>query len=154
MVARLLHGFHAQDMVSDLGQLLFFRVIFDFIHHETEQFGIGVLGRMTAWVGSVALALLTLWILWHGYRIVTGQNRQPAMVLRPATLRPRRHRQRRAKLRQAAQPLRRPPTTIRDRKFPAANKVAILKNPPADVSSAGFVLCEICLHPKAKSSGT
>lgn len=81
MVARLLHGFHAQDMVSDLGQLLFFRVIFDFIHHETEQFGIGVLGRMTAWVGSVALALLTLWILWHGYRIVTGQNRQPAMVL-------------------------------------------------------------------------
>ncbi len=81
-------------------------------------------------------------------------QQQPATARQRATMCPRRHRQRRAKLRQAAQRPRRPPTTIRDRKFPAANKGAIPKNPPADVSSAGFVLCEICLHPKAKSSGT
>ena len=32
-------------------------------------------------VGTAALSLLTLWILVHGYRIATGQSREPMMAL-------------------------------------------------------------------------
>ncbi|MBB3806020.1 hypothetical protein FHT03_000998 [Xanthomonas arboricola] len=43
--------------------------------------------RKTAWVGVVALTVLTLWILIQGYRIMTGQSREAAMGLVVTALR-------------------------------------------------------------------
>ncbi|SOO17786.1 TrbL/VirB6 plasmid conjugal transfer protein (fragment) [Xanthomonas citri pv. fuscans] len=43
--------------------------------------------RTTAWVGVMALTVLTLWILIQGYRIVTGQSREAAMGLVVTALR-------------------------------------------------------------------
>jgi type IV secretion system protein VirB6 len=68
----------------DLGgatQFVFFQVINDFLRDEIDIFQWSLLQRTTLWVGSLALIFLTLWIMIQGYRIVTGQSREPMMAL-------------------------------------------------------------------------
>ncbi len=43
--------------------------------------------RTTAWVGVVALTVLTIWIFIQGYRLATGQSREAAMGLVVTALR-------------------------------------------------------------------
>ena len=40
-----------------------------------------LMGRMMTWAAAIALTLVTLWIMLQGYRIVTGQSREPMMHL-------------------------------------------------------------------------
>jgi len=67
--------------------LLFFKLINDFLDAEIREFGINLLGRTMAWVGSVALTLMTIWIMIQGYRIATGQSRDSMMALVTNSLR-------------------------------------------------------------------
>jgi len=67
--------------MEELSNFVFFRVIYDFIHSEIDEFAIDLLARTMALVSTAALSLLTLWILIRGYRIVTGQSHQPMMGL-------------------------------------------------------------------------
>jgi type IV secretion system protein VirB6 len=75
---------HIKDMMSGVlggSNLLFFKLINDFLDREIAEFGVNLLGRTMAWVGSVALTLMTIWIMIQGYRIVTGQSRDSMMAL-------------------------------------------------------------------------
>lgn len=67
--------------MEELSDFVFFRVIYDFIHSEIDEFAIDLLARTMALVSTAALSVLTLWILIRGYRIVTGQSHQPMLGL-------------------------------------------------------------------------
>ncbi|WP_179477924.1 type IV secretion system protein [Rhodanobacter sp. K2T2] len=66
---------------ADATQFVFFKTINDFIRTEIDIFQWNLLQSTTQWVGAIALLLLTLWILIQGFRIVTGQSREPMMAL-------------------------------------------------------------------------
>jgi type IV secretion system protein VirB6 len=72
---------------SDFSNLVFFQQINEFLRDEIDEFGVNLLGRTMAWVGSIALTLMTLWISIQGYRIVTGQSRESMMALVASSLR-------------------------------------------------------------------
>lgn len=67
--------------VQSIGDFVFFKLILDYLRERINVFGIEMMGRMMAWVGGIALILMTLWVLVQGYRIVTGQSRDSMMVL-------------------------------------------------------------------------
>lgn len=73
--------------LSDASNLVFFQQISDFLRDEIDEFGINLLGRTMAFIGSIVLTLLTVWIMIQGYRIVTGQSREPMMALVTNSLR-------------------------------------------------------------------
>ena len=66
---------------QSIGDFVFFRLILDFLRDRIAKFGIELMGNMMAWVGAIALTLMTLWVLIQGYRIVTGRTRDSMMVL-------------------------------------------------------------------------
>lgn len=67
--------------VQSIGDFVFFRTILDYLRKRIDDFGIQLLGHMMAWVGGIALTLMTLWVLIQGFRIVTGRSRDSMMVL-------------------------------------------------------------------------
>src|SRR5918993_5788127 len=73
--------------LSDFSNLVFFQQINEFLRDEIDEFGVNLLGRTMAWVGSVVLTLMTLGISIQGYRIVTGQSRESMMALVANSLR-------------------------------------------------------------------
>lgn len=72
---------------TQLPDLLFFREINGFLSDEISEFRAHLLGRTASVVGVAALSALTLWIVIQGYRIVTGQSREPMMALVVSSLR-------------------------------------------------------------------
>ncbi|WP_133000806.1 type IV secretion system protein [Luteimonas arsenica] len=73
----------AMDWIQaqSLPNLVFFHEINSFLDDEIGEFAGNLLGRVVAVAGSVALTLLTLWIMVQGYRIATGLSREPMMAL-------------------------------------------------------------------------
>ncbi|MFD0324966.1 type IV secretion system protein [Lysobacter gummosus] len=67
--------------LEELGQWMFFQEIFGFLDNEILALGEQMLYRMSAFVASISLVLMTLWILLQGFRIVTGQSRESMMTL-------------------------------------------------------------------------
>ena len=67
--------------LSDASNLYFFREVYGFLGNEIDEFRENVLGRVMAWVGTMALILMTLWIMVQGYRIVIGQSRDSMAAL-------------------------------------------------------------------------
>ncbi|CRD58109.1 type IV secretion system protein [Stenotrophomonas thermophila] len=67
--------------VQSIGDFVFFRTILGYLRKRIDDFGIQLLGHMMAWVGGIALTLMTLWVLIQGFRIVTGRSRDSMMVL-------------------------------------------------------------------------
>ena len=67
--------------VQSIGDFVFFRLILDYLRERIDRFGIELLGHMMAWVGGMALSLMTLWVLIQGFRIVSGRSRDSMMVL-------------------------------------------------------------------------
>ncbi len=66
---------------QSLPNMVFFHEINSFLDDEIGEFAGNLLGRVVAVAGSVALTLLTLWIMVQGYRIATGLSREPMMAL-------------------------------------------------------------------------
>ncbi|PDM32942.1 hypothetical protein CQW50_19655, partial [Xanthomonas vasicola pv. vasculorum] len=62
-------------------------MINDFLRDEIDIFQWTLLQRTSALIGIVSLTVLTLWIMFQGYRIVTGQSREAAMGLVVTALR-------------------------------------------------------------------
>ncbi|WDM66249.1 type IV secretion system protein [Xanthomonas cucurbitae] len=75
------------DFFTNIANYEFFRLINKYLRDEIAIFQWELLQRTTAWVGMVALTVLTLWIFIQGYRIVTGQSREAAMGLVVTALR-------------------------------------------------------------------
>jgi type IV secretion system protein VirB6 len=67
--------------LSAASNLFFFSSINEFLNEAIQKFANGLLGRTLAWVGSVALVLMTIWIMIQGFRIVTGQSRDSMAAL-------------------------------------------------------------------------
>ncbi|WP_408951523.1 type IV secretion system protein [Lysobacter sp. Hz 25] len=68
----------AQGGVLDFA---FFKLINDYFSEEITTFGFKLMQRMMTWVGGLALTLATLYFLVAGYRVATGQSREPMMGL-------------------------------------------------------------------------
>ena len=64
-----------------MGSFVFFTIINEWLSNEIYSFQGGLLTRMTLLISGIALVVLTIWIMVHGYRAVTGQSQQPMMVL-------------------------------------------------------------------------
>ena len=62
-------------------KLIFFQRINEFMKDEIADFAESLLTRVGGVVGSAALVLLTLWIMFQGFRIITGQSRDSMMAL-------------------------------------------------------------------------
>jgi type IV secretion system protein VirB6 len=68
-------------MNTSIGDFAYFALIYNWLNQRITQFGSDVMGRTMVWVSSVALILITLWVLLQGYRMVTGQSREPMMAM-------------------------------------------------------------------------
>jgi type IV secretion system protein VirB6 len=67
--------------MQDVTAYLYYRLIYNFLSNKIETFGLAMMGRVAGWVNAVALILVTIWILVQGYRVLTGQMREPLMGL-------------------------------------------------------------------------
>ncbi len=78
---QLLDGLLRPLAQSSIGDLAYFALIYDFLHDQIQDFGLGLMERSAGIVGGVALFLLTAWVFFQGLRIVTGQSRDSMMAL-------------------------------------------------------------------------
>ena len=67
--------------------LVFYSLINDFLRDEITEFQDNLVNRTMLVLGALALALLTLWIFYQGFRIVTGRSRESMMGLVSDSLR-------------------------------------------------------------------
>lgn len=72
---------HGPFATSSIGDFFFFRLILDYLREEIATYGLELMRRVMAWVGWMALTLMTIWILVQGYRIITGRSRESMMEL-------------------------------------------------------------------------
>lgn len=71
----------ASDALGGASQFVFFQTINQFLRTEIDIFQWNLLTSTMQWVGIVAMILITIWIIIQGYRIITGQSREPMMAL-------------------------------------------------------------------------
>ncbi|QWP75705.1 type IV secretion system protein [Lysobacter sp. K5869] len=64
-----------------VGDYLYFKLVNLYFDQKIDKFGLALMRRTMAWASQIALVLATLWIMLAGYRIVTGQSREPMMAL-------------------------------------------------------------------------
>lgn len=69
------------DGFGDLGNFAFFQIINRFLRNEIDFMQWRLLTGAASILGFTAVVILTVWIMWQGFRIVTGQSRQPMMAL-------------------------------------------------------------------------
>lgn len=67
-------------MAADLGDYAYFVLVSDFLRDRISRFQSHTVERAAHWAGTMALVLVTLWIMVQGYRIATGQSRDSMMV--------------------------------------------------------------------------
>jgi len=67
--------------LTSIGDFAYFALIYSWLSRRITQFGSDVMGRAMLWVSSVALILVTLWVLIQGYRMITGQSREPMAAM-------------------------------------------------------------------------
>ncbi|MBO9827147.1 type IV secretion system protein [Xanthomonas sp. A2111] len=75
------------NFLTDLGNYVVFTRINAFLRDEIDYFQWSLLLRMSWWVSVTAMSALTLWVLYKGYRVATGQSREFAMDLVVTSLR-------------------------------------------------------------------
>ncbi|RUL66562.1 type VI secretion protein [Dyella dinghuensis] len=67
--------------MNNLGDYVFYALVYNYLQTAIDRFQNDVLGNAMTLVSAVALVLVTLWIMIQGYRIITGQSREPMMTL-------------------------------------------------------------------------
>jgi type IV secretion system protein VirB6 len=63
-----------------LGDFFYYALIYKFVQSEILRIGPEIMGRMMTFVGGISLVLMTVWILFNGFRIVSGQSRDSMMA--------------------------------------------------------------------------
>jgi type IV secretion system protein VirB6 len=66
---------------GDLANYAFFSTLNQFLGNEIDYMQWRLLSSSAYIIGVVAVVVLTVWIMWQGFRIVAGQSRQPMMAL-------------------------------------------------------------------------
>lgn len=69
------------NLVDSVAQWFLFQELFDFLDGEIDTFRRNVIGNLMELMTTLALTLLTIWILFRGYLIVTGRSRDSMMGL-------------------------------------------------------------------------
>jgi type IV secretion system protein VirB6 len=69
-----------RPMAQSFGELIFYAMISDFIRSEIDNFGFRLLENVSSLVGVAALSVVTIWILFQGFRIISGQSRDSMMA--------------------------------------------------------------------------
>lgn len=67
--------------MESIGQWLFFKLIFDFIDTEIETFRHNLMTGLIEWILLFGTIMITVWIIFQGWLIVTGRSREPMMAL-------------------------------------------------------------------------
>jgi hypothetical protein len=78
--AQGLWGWLQPKVQANLADYVFFRAVLQRLEHDVEALGSTFLGNVMQYVGYLALIVVTIWVLFQGYRIVTGQLRESAMA--------------------------------------------------------------------------
>lgn len=65
--------------MSDIASYVYFHLVYEYLQHRIDRFGLHLMKNMMAWASALALTLVTLWILVHGFRIMTGRSRESLM---------------------------------------------------------------------------
>jgi type IV secretion system protein VirB6 len=73
--------FAGADPLGAASNFVFFKVINDFLRNEIDVMQWKLLTGSAAVIGFVGVVVLTVWIMFQGFRIVTGQSQQPMMAL-------------------------------------------------------------------------
>ena len=60
---------------------VYYVLIYNYLNDKINTFGTNLMASMMTWVSAIALVTVTVWILVMGYRIMTGQSREPLMNL-------------------------------------------------------------------------
>ncbi|MDL9998463.1 type IV secretion system protein [Variovorax sp. J22P240] len=68
-------------MTTSIGDFVYFALIYKWLSERIAQFGSDVMARTMVWVSAMAMILVTLWVLIQGYRMITGQSREPMMAI-------------------------------------------------------------------------
>jgi len=58
----------------------YFALIYNFLTNKVEQYGVDMMNNATGWVANFAFILVTLWVFFRGYRMVTGQSHESMMT--------------------------------------------------------------------------
>ena len=69
-----------RPMAASFGDMLFYALISDFIRSEINIFGFEFLSRVSTLVGVCALVVVTIWVVFQGFRIISGQSRDSMMA--------------------------------------------------------------------------
>lgn len=67
--------------MDGLINFVFYRRILAFLNDELAEFQDRLVGDTMEFLGIIALVLLTIWIFWQGFRIVSGRSRESMMAL-------------------------------------------------------------------------
>lgn len=59
--------------------LVFYVLVFDYLNNKINTFMTTLMTNVMGVVSAVVLVVLTIWIMVQGFRIVTGQSREPMM---------------------------------------------------------------------------
>lgn len=65
--------------MADIASYIYFKLVYEYLNDKIHEFGHDLMGRTSTWASAAALTLVTLWIFAKGYRIVSGQSREPMM---------------------------------------------------------------------------
>lgn len=82
LLGKLLH-----PAAASIADLAYFTLIYEYLHHEIEAFGLNMSRSVTVTAGGIALVLMTIWVFFQGLRFVTGQNRESFMAFLMNSLR-------------------------------------------------------------------
>ncbi len=67
--------------MDGIGQWVFFKVIFGFLDGEIETFRHNLMSGLIQWILLFGTTMITAWIIFQGWLIVTGRSREPMMSL-------------------------------------------------------------------------
>lgn len=67
--------------ITDVSNFVFFQLINDYLRDEINTFQWNLLTSMAQLVGAIGLTLLSIWIVFQGFRIISGRTQQPMMSL-------------------------------------------------------------------------
>ena len=67
--------------MDNVSNFVYYALVYKYLNHQIQAFGLVLMGNMMTWVSGVALVLVTLWIMIQGYRMITGQSRDSMMAM-------------------------------------------------------------------------
>lgn len=62
--------------MPNIADYIYYTMVYDYLNDKIGRLGLDLMGRMMVWADTMAMTLVTLWIMIQGFRNVTGQSRE------------------------------------------------------------------------------